>query len=159
MCWSSNSRKSNETKDRILDFFIFFYYIFFLSLDLHSLVKAWFPISYKGRPSLKALAYGVAGSGMRRNSKNIWNSDWEFHEDMTECACVGAYAFYRIAHKLLKEMYVGFKWMLISLSYSIYNDDVEIIGFQILVLQRILFGANLCSNMFSLDSILLARNN
>ncbi|CAI9774270.1 unnamed protein product [Fraxinus pennsylvanica] len=77
------------------------------SLDLRSLVKTWFPISYKGRPSLKALAYGVAGLGMRRNSKKIWSSDWEFRvldEDMVQCACVDAYASYRIAHMLLKEM-------------------------------------------------------
>ncbi|KAG8372680.1 hypothetical protein BUALT_Bualt12G0091800 [Buddleja alternifolia] len=35
-------------------------------VDVHYLVKRWFPVSYKGRPSLKALAYGVAGLSIRK---------------------------------------------------------------------------------------------
>ncbi|KAL2518537.1 3'-5' exonuclease domain-containing protein [Abeliophyllum distichum] len=84
--------------------------IFSQNIDIHALVKTWFPLSYKGRPSLKALAYGVAGLGMRRSSsssKKSWNCDWELKvldEELVECASVDAYASYRIADKLLKEM-------------------------------------------------------
>ncbi|KAL2556483.1 uncharacterized protein Fot_01310 [Forsythia ovata] len=77
--------------------------IFSRNIDIHALVKTWFPLSYKGRPSLKALAYGVAGLGMRRSSrsssKKSWNCDWELKvldEELVECACVDAYASYKL---------------------------------------------------------------
>ncbi|KAL3616174.1 hypothetical protein CASFOL_039564 [Castilleja foliolosa] len=73
-------------------------------IDLHFLAKRWFPVSYKGRPSLKALGYGVAGLSMRK--KSDYKGDWEsvvLDQELVEQASTDAYACYVIAHELLQD--------------------------------------------------------
>ncbi|GFP80609.1 werner syndrome-like exonuclease [Phtheirospermum japonicum] len=77
-------------------------------VDLHFLAKRWFPVSYKGRPSMKALAYGVVGLSMRKKSDD-YKGDWEsvvLDQELVEQACTDAYACYVIAHKLLQDDHV-----------------------------------------------------
>lgn len=73
---------------------------FWRIIDIRDLVKIWFPIRYSGECSLKAIAYDVAGLKMRRRKKNC-GIDWEarvLDVELIECACVDAYALYKIAH-------------------------------------------------------------
>ncbi|KAH7838150.1 hypothetical protein Vadar_022630 [Vaccinium darrowii] len=75
-------------------------------MDVRALAKIWFPISFHGTPSLRALAYEVAGLCMRKTEKP-YKCDWEarvLDDKLIEHACIGAYACYRIANKLLQEM-------------------------------------------------------
>ncbi|XP_073318028.1 uncharacterized protein [Primulina huaijiensis] len=78
-------------------------------VDAHFLVKAWFPMSYRGRPTLKALAYGVAGLSMRKSTVGKcyrYGADWGakiLDEELVQQACVDAYALYEIALTLLKD--------------------------------------------------------
>ncbi|XP_073152572.1 uncharacterized protein [Henckelia pumila] len=79
-------------------------------VDVHLLAKAWFPMSYRGRPSLKALAYGVAGLSKRKSTVgeyyNRHGADWGskiLDQELVQQACVDAYVSYAIAHTLLKD--------------------------------------------------------
>ncbi|XP_057774888.1 uncharacterized protein LOC130993869 [Salvia miltiorrhiza] len=76
-------------------------------VDIHYLAEKWFPVSYKGKPSMRALAYGIVGFSVRkcRDRGNI-KGDWEsrfLDTELIEQACVDAYTSYSIAHKLLKD--------------------------------------------------------
>lgn len=77
--------------------------------DVHLLAKTWFPMSYRGRPSLKALAYGVAGLSMRKSTVGKhyrYGADWGvkiLDEELIQQACVDTYALYAIALTLLKD--------------------------------------------------------
>ncbi|KAL8522699.1 hypothetical protein ACS0TY_012873 [Phlomoides rotata] len=76
-------------------------------VDVHFLAKQWFPVSYKGRPSMRALANEIVGFPMRKCSKNngIIKGNWEsrcLDTELIEQACVDAYASYAMAHKLLR---------------------------------------------------------
>ncbi|KAI3460741.1 hypothetical protein Pfo_017404 [Paulownia fortunei] len=79
----------------------------FVGLTYIFLAKRLFPVSYKGRPSLKALAYGVVGLSMRKCSKICnYKGDWEsivIDKELVEQACTDVYASYSIAHKLLED--------------------------------------------------------
>ncbi|KAL6539628.1 hypothetical protein OROHE_011399 [Orobanche hederae] len=74
-------------------------------VDLHFLAKHWFPVSYRGRPSLKALAYGVVWLSRRRKCSE-YKGDWEsvvLDQELVDQACTDAYAYYSFAHKLLQD--------------------------------------------------------
>ncbi|KAL6532779.1 hypothetical protein OROGR_013739 [Orobanche gracilis] len=74
-------------------------------VDLHFLAKHWFPVSYRGRPGLKELAYGVARLSRRRTCSD-YKGDWEsivLDQELVDQACTDAYACYSIAHKLLQD--------------------------------------------------------
>ncbi|XP_047961564.1 uncharacterized protein LOC125206339 [Salvia hispanica] len=75
-------------------------------VDIHFLAEKWFPVSYRGKPSMRALAYCIVGFSVRkcRSNANI-KGDWEsriLDTELVEQACVDAYTSYIIAHKLLK---------------------------------------------------------
>ncbi|MBA0605062.1 hypothetical protein Godav_017676 [Gossypium davidsonii] len=75
-------------------------------IDVRSLVKAWFPLSYYGKPGLKVLANRLVGLHKWRPSDDecLNNMDTRFlDEDQVKFACIDAYALCRIGHKLLKE--------------------------------------------------------
>lgn len=78
-------------------------------LDLHFLAKKWFPLSYidRHRPSMRALAYGIAGFSKRRSGGNsTMYRDWEsrtLDTELIEQASVDSYTSYSIAHKLLTD--------------------------------------------------------
>ncbi|KAG6426816.1 hypothetical protein SASPL_111050 [Salvia splendens] len=75
-------------------------------VDIHFLAKKWFPVSYRGMPSLRALAYCIVGFSVRKCRSNAnKKGDWEsriLDTELVEQACVDAYTSYIIAHKLLK---------------------------------------------------------
>ncbi|KAL4383831.1 hypothetical protein GQ457_15G020960 [Hibiscus cannabinus] len=74
-------------------------------MDVRSLVKAWFPLSYYGKPGLKALANRLLGFNQWRPSDheclNLMDSRF-LDVDQVKFACIDAYALCRIGHKLLK---------------------------------------------------------
>ncbi|XP_057461148.1 uncharacterized protein LOC130751577 [Actinidia eriantha] len=74
--------------------------------DVRALVKFWFPISFQGKPSLRAIGHELAGLCLRK-TKKPYKCDWEsrvLDEQLIEHACIDAYACYRIAHKLLQDV-------------------------------------------------------
>lgn len=74
-------------------------------VDIHFLASHWFPFSYKGRPSMRALACGIAGFSKRNcNANAIIKGNWEsrlLDTQLIEQACVDAYASYAMARHLL----------------------------------------------------------
>lgn len=76
------------------------------TVDIHYLSEKWFPVSYKGRPSMRTLAYGIIGFSKRKCRDNgSIKGDWEsriLDTERVEQVCVDAYTSYIIAHKLLK---------------------------------------------------------
>ena len=76
-------------------------------IDVRSLVKVHFPLSFYGKPGLKALANRLVGLHKWRPSDDecLKNMDSRFLDvEQVKFACIDAYALYRIGHKLLKEM-------------------------------------------------------
>ncbi|XVE73471.1 hypothetical protein DITRI_Ditri11bG0120500 [Diplodiscus trichospermus] len=76
-------------------------------IDVRSLVKVNFPLSFNGKPGLKALANRLVGLHKWRPSDDEWlkNMDSRFLDvEQVKFACIDAYVLCRIGHKLLKEM-------------------------------------------------------
>ncbi|XP_022770789.1 uncharacterized protein LOC111314055 [Durio zibethinus] len=76
-------------------------------IDVRSLVKVHFPLSFFGQPGLKAVANRSMGLHKWRPSDDecLKNMDSRFLDvEQVKFACIDAYALYRIGHKLLKEM-------------------------------------------------------
>ncbi|KAI8522558.1 hypothetical protein RHMOL_Rhmol13G0005900 [Rhododendron molle] len=75
-------------------------------VDIRALAKIWFPISFHGKSSLRALAHEVAGLCMQKTEKP-YKCDWEsrvLDNKLIEHASIDAYACYRIANKLIQEI-------------------------------------------------------
>ncbi|EYU38422.1 hypothetical protein MIMGU_mgv1a021203mg [Erythranthe guttata] len=75
-------------------------------VDVHFLAKRWFPLSYKGRPTLRSLANGIVGFPKRvienRNKKGDWESR-VLDNELVDQACVDVYTCYSIGHRVLTD--------------------------------------------------------
>ncbi|XVF72771.1 hypothetical protein PTKIN_Ptkin12aG0147500 [Pterospermum kingtungense] len=76
-------------------------------IDVRSLVKVHFPLSFYGKPGLKAVANRLVGLHKWRPSdvECLKNMDSRFLDvEQVMFACIDAYVLCRIGHKLIKEM-------------------------------------------------------
>lgn len=77
-------------------------------IDVRSLVKVNFPLTFYGKPGLKALANRLLGLHQWRPSDVeclIKNMDARFLDvEQVKFACIDAYVLYRIGHKLINEI-------------------------------------------------------
>ncbi|KAL5791975.1 hypothetical protein ACOSP7_000569 [Xanthoceras sorbifolium] len=74
-------------------------------IDIRTLVKLHFPLSFHGKPGLKALACQLVKLPMWKPKQDCWISleSRVLGMEQIKFACVDAYVSYRIGQKLLKE--------------------------------------------------------
>ncbi|KAL7124873.1 hypothetical protein ABFS83_14G077800 [Erythranthe nasuta] len=75
-------------------------------VDVHFLAKRWFPLSYKGRPTLRSLANGIVGFPKRTiencNKKGDWESRVLITNSLTKLASMCS-TCYSIGHMVLTD--------------------------------------------------------
>lgn len=74
-------------------------------MDVRSLVKMHFPLSFWGKPGVKAIAYQLVGVGKWKPKHDCWKNleSNVLGMEQIKFACIDAYVSYRIGHKLLQD--------------------------------------------------------